>query len=174
MKLDPILLEILQTQMQAVTEEMAITLARTARSTYVKDAADFATALVNKAGKFFAYPANMGVSGFLDLDCGVAIAAIPDLEVLPPLPTVMRPPRLMHLLLRLPSLQNCSLCRSPRSQEFVELRGSLCHTFCSEWRPPGVVPLGELVAALHFAHSTCGSSTSLWSCEAGLSRSRDS
>jgi N-methylhydantoinase B len=79
-KLDPILLEILQTQMQAVTEEMAITLARTARSTYVKDAADFATALVNKTGKFFAYPANMGVSGFLDLDCGVAIAAIPDLE----------------------------------------------------------------------------------------------
>lgn len=77
---DPVLLEILQTQMQAVTEEMAITLARTARSTYVKDAADFATALANKDGKFFAYPASMGVSGFLDLDCGVAIRAIPDLE----------------------------------------------------------------------------------------------
>jgi N-methylhydantoinase B len=78
--LDPVLLEILQTQMQAVTEEMAITLARTARSTYVKDAADFATALANLDGKFFAYPASMGVSGFLDLDCGVAIRAIPDLE----------------------------------------------------------------------------------------------
>ncbi|MDA0961319.1 MAG: hydantoinase B/oxoprolinase family protein [Proteobacteria bacterium] len=80
MKLDPVLLEILQTQMQAVTEEMAITLARTARSTYVKDAADFATALANLGGKFFCYPARMGVSGFLDLDCGVAIRAIPDLE----------------------------------------------------------------------------------------------
>lgn len=80
MKLDPVLLEILQTQMQAVTEEMAITLARTARSTYVKDAADFATALANLDGKFFCYPSNMGVSGFLDLDCGVAIRAIPDLE----------------------------------------------------------------------------------------------
>ena len=68
MRLDPVLLEILGTQLQAVTEEMAITLARTARSTYVKDAADFATALVNPAGKFFAYPAAMGVSGFLDLD----------------------------------------------------------------------------------------------------------
>lgn len=79
MTLDPVQLEILQTQMQAATEEMAITLARTARSTYVKDAADFATALANRAGKFFAYPANMGVSGFLDLDCGVAIRAIPDL-----------------------------------------------------------------------------------------------
>lgn len=80
MTLDPVLLEILQTQMQAITEEMAITLARTARSTYVKDAADFATALANTDGKFFAYPASMGVSGFLDLDCGVAIRAIPDLE----------------------------------------------------------------------------------------------
>lgn len=80
MTLDPVLLEILQTQMQAVTEEMAITLARTARSTYVKDAADFATALANADGKFFAYPANMGVSGFLDLDCGTAIRANPDLE----------------------------------------------------------------------------------------------
>ncbi|MEM9475244.1 MAG: hydantoinase B/oxoprolinase family protein [Pseudomonadota bacterium] len=79
MSLDPVLLEILQTQMQAVTEEMAITLSRTARSTYVKDAADFATALVNADGKFFCYPANMGVSGFLDLDCSVAIGAIPDL-----------------------------------------------------------------------------------------------
>jgi N-methylhydantoinase B len=78
--LDPVLLEILQTQMQAVTEEMAITLARTARSTYVKDAADFATALANRDGKFFAYPSSMGVSGFLDLDAGVAIRAVPDLE----------------------------------------------------------------------------------------------
>lgn len=80
MKLDPVLLEILATQLQAVTEEMAITLARTARSTYVKDAADFATALVDRRGKFFAYPAAMGVSGFLDLDCGPTIAAIGALE----------------------------------------------------------------------------------------------
>ncbi|MEM0906930.1 MAG: hydantoinase B/oxoprolinase family protein [Pseudomonadota bacterium] len=80
MRLDPVLLEIVQTQVQAVTEEMAITLARTARSTYVKDAADFATALVNPSGKFFAYPAAMGVSGFLDLDCGPAIEAVGSLE----------------------------------------------------------------------------------------------
>ncbi|MEM9903273.1 MAG: hydantoinase B/oxoprolinase family protein [Pseudomonadota bacterium] len=77
--MDPVTLEILQTQMQAATEEMAITLARTARSTYVKDAADFATALANLDGKFFAYPANMGVSGFLDLDCSTAIRAVPNL-----------------------------------------------------------------------------------------------
>lgn len=80
MSLDPVLLEILKNQVQAVTEEMAITLARTARSTYVKDAADFATGLANLAGKFFAYPDRMGVSGFLDLDCGPTIRAVPDLE----------------------------------------------------------------------------------------------
>ncbi|XWN28908.1 MAG: hydantoinase B/oxoprolinase family protein [Devosia sp.] len=80
MTLDPILLEIIKTQVQAVADEMAIALARTARSTYVKDAADFATALADANGKFFAYPAAMGVSGFLDLDCGVAIRAIGALD----------------------------------------------------------------------------------------------
>ena len=78
--LDPVLLEILHHKVRAATEEMAITLARTARSTYVKDAADFATGLATPAGKFFAYPEAMGVSGFLDLDCGVAIGQIEELE----------------------------------------------------------------------------------------------
>jgi N-methylhydantoinase B len=77
--LHPVLLEILHHKVKAAAEEMAITLARTARSTYVKDAADFATALATPAGKFFAYPEAMGVSGFLDLDCGTAIGAIADL-----------------------------------------------------------------------------------------------
>ena len=53
MKLRPILLEILQTQFEAVADEMAITLARTARSTYVKDAADFSTGLADHTGKFW-------------------------------------------------------------------------------------------------------------------------
>lgn len=79
MRLDPVDLEILQHKVQAIAEEMAITLSRTARSTYVKDAADFATALATPADKFFAYPAAMGVSGFLDLDLATAIQAVPDL-----------------------------------------------------------------------------------------------
>ena len=79
MALDPILLEILQHKVQAIAEEMAITLARTARSTYVKDAADFGTSLATVEGKFFAYPAALGVSGFLDLDAGPAIRAVPGL-----------------------------------------------------------------------------------------------
>jgi len=80
MKLDPILQEILYHKVKAATEEMSITLARTARTTYVKEASDFGTALATLAGKFFAYPETLGVSGFLDLDCGVAIKAVPDLE----------------------------------------------------------------------------------------------
>jgi len=80
MKLDPVLLEILYHKVKAATEEMSITLARTARTTYVKEASDFGTALATLAGKFFAYPETLGVSGFLDLDCGVAIKAVPGLE----------------------------------------------------------------------------------------------
>lgn len=80
MKLDPILLEILYHKVKAATEEMSITLARTARTTYVKEASDFGTALATLGGKFFAYPETLGVSGFLDLDCSVSIAAVPDLE----------------------------------------------------------------------------------------------
>ncbi|MEM8550947.1 MAG: hydantoinase B/oxoprolinase family protein [Pseudomonadota bacterium] len=80
MTFDPVLLEVLRTQVQSITEEMAIALMRTARSTYVKDAADFATGLADLSGKFFAYPEAMGVSGFLDLDCGPTIRAVGDLE----------------------------------------------------------------------------------------------
>ena len=54
---------------------MAIALSRTARTTYVREAADFGTALATPAGKFFGYPAALGVSGFLDLDAGPALAA---------------------------------------------------------------------------------------------------
>jgi N-methylhydantoinase B len=79
MRLDPVLLEVLQTQVQAIAEEMAIALARTARSTYVKDAADFGTALTTCDGKFFGYPEAMGVSTFLDLDCGPTIRSVDDI-----------------------------------------------------------------------------------------------
>lgn len=80
MKLDPILLEIFLHKVTAVTEEMAITLQRTARTTYVKEAGDFGCALATPAGRFFAYPAALGVSGFLDSNLGPAIAAAPALD----------------------------------------------------------------------------------------------
>lgn len=79
MKLDPVLLEILGHQFRAIAEEMGIALSRTARTTYVKEAADFGTALATPEGKFFGYPAALGVSGFLDLDAGAALAGVEDL-----------------------------------------------------------------------------------------------
>lgn len=84
MKLDKVTLELLHQKLRACTEEMALALSHAARSTYVKDAADFGTALADLDGKFFAYPEALGVSGFLDLDCGPAIATASADEPLEP------------------------------------------------------------------------------------------
>ena len=80
MTLDPVLLEILRSKVEAAAEEMSVTLQRTARTLYVKEAADFATALADLEGRFFAFPPTAGVTIFIDNDCGPAIRAIPDLE----------------------------------------------------------------------------------------------
>ena len=80
MKLDPVLVEIFFHKFTAITEEMAITLQRTARTTYVKEAGDFGTSIATPEGRLFAYPTDLGVSGFLDSDVGPALARIDDLE----------------------------------------------------------------------------------------------
>src|SRR5215468_6262179 len=79
MKLDPVALEILSHQVRAAAEEMAIALIRTARTTYVKEVADFGTAIAGTDGKFFAYPAALGVSPFVDLDLKPTLAQVPEL-----------------------------------------------------------------------------------------------
>ena len=80
MTLDPVTLEILGTRFGSTTEEMGISLQRTARTLYVKEAADFGTALAGLDGRFFAYPNGIGVCSFIDLDCSRMIAAVPDLQ----------------------------------------------------------------------------------------------
>jgi N-methylhydantoinase B len=77
---DPVQLEIFSHKVTAITEEMAITLQRSARTTYVKEAGDFGCALAMPSGRFFAYPRVLGVSGFLDSDVAPALAHVPDLE----------------------------------------------------------------------------------------------
>ena len=74
-EIDPVTLEILGHQFRAVAEEMGIALSRTARTTYVREAADFGTALATPNGKFFGYPEALGVAGFLHLDAGPALQA---------------------------------------------------------------------------------------------------
>ena len=78
--LDSVLLEILRNKVTSVTEEMGITLQRTGRTLYVKETADFGTALADLNGKFFAWPLDIGVSGFVDLDCGPTISAVGELS----------------------------------------------------------------------------------------------
>lgn len=79
-ELDRIELELLSHKFKAVAEEMGITLARTARSSYVRETHDFATALATPAGRFFAYPSSVGIPLSLDQDCGAIIEAIGSLE----------------------------------------------------------------------------------------------
>jgi N-methylhydantoinase B len=77
---DPIALEIFLHKATAITEEMALTLQRTARTTYVKEAGDYGCALARPDGRFFAYPRVLGVSGFLDSDVGPTLSRVKDLE----------------------------------------------------------------------------------------------
>jgi N-methylhydantoinase B len=80
MTADPVFTEIFFHKVTAITEEMAITLQRTARTTYVKEAGDYGCALATPEGRFFAYPKVLGVSGFLDSNVAPALAHVPDLE----------------------------------------------------------------------------------------------
>ncbi len=65
---DSTTLEILRYKTVAAAEEMGLTLVRAARTIYIKEVADFSTAIAGVDGKFFAYPEALGVSAFVDLD----------------------------------------------------------------------------------------------------------
>lgn len=80
MKLDPFLLEILCHKVTSITEEAGFTIKRIGHTLFVKEVADFGTGLANLDGRFFAFPNAIGVSSFLDLDCGPTIRAVPDLK----------------------------------------------------------------------------------------------
>ena len=78
-QLDPILLEILNRKVAAAADEMAVTLQRTSRSTYVKEAADYGTGIADLNGNIFGYPARNSVN-HINRFCGPSIRAIPDLK----------------------------------------------------------------------------------------------
>ena len=79
-RFNPIALEILSNKVSAATDQMAATLQRSARSTFVKEAADFGTGLVDPSGRVFAYPSSASVQFLIDSDCGPTIRAVPDVE----------------------------------------------------------------------------------------------
>ncbi|MDP6787244.1 MAG: hydantoinase B/oxoprolinase family protein [Rhodospirillales bacterium] len=78
MKLDPILLEILNTKVSAAADEMYYTLKRASRSIYVKEAADFATAILDVDGQLFAHPPSATFNFLIDTNYADTIRAVPD------------------------------------------------------------------------------------------------
>jgi len=80
MKLDPVVFEILRNKVTAAADEMSVNLQRASRSAYVKEAADFCTALVDRDGLIFGYPPSAGTTFIIDCDCTPTILAVPDLE----------------------------------------------------------------------------------------------
>lgn len=69
---DPIELEIFGKIFGAIVEQMGVTIARTAHTTFVREVQDFGNALATVRGSFFAYPRTLGASTLLGLpfaDC---------------------------------------------------------------------------------------------------------
>jgi N-methylhydantoinase B len=77
---DPIELEIFAKIFAAIAEQMAITVAKTAHTTFVRETQDFATALATTDGYFFAYPRTLGASTLLGLPFADCIEAIDGYE----------------------------------------------------------------------------------------------
>jgi N-methylhydantoinase B len=72
--IDRVTLEVLRNHYQAVVEDMARIMERTAYTTFVKETADFSTGLVSSGGEYVAYPWNLGASSYLGLNMAHTLA----------------------------------------------------------------------------------------------------
>lgn len=80
MKTDPIEIEIFAKIFGALVEQMGVTIARTAHTTFVREVQDFGNALATVDGSFFAYPRTLGASTLLGLPFADCLAAVSDYE----------------------------------------------------------------------------------------------
>ncbi|MGN6768729.1 MAG: hydantoinase B/oxoprolinase family protein [Rhizobiaceae bacterium] len=80
MKLDPIKLEIIGKKFSAVLDEMYFAIQRASRSSYVKEAADFSTGVLDVDGNIFAYPPSATFNFLVDSYFVDTIRAVPDVE----------------------------------------------------------------------------------------------
>ena len=71
--IDRVTLEVLRNHYQAVVEDMARIMERTAYTTFVKETADFSTGLVSTGGEYVAYPWKLGASSYLGLNLKSAL-----------------------------------------------------------------------------------------------------
>ncbi len=78
MKLDKVRLEILSNRFQAIVDEMAQVISRTAHTVFVKETQDYGSVLVSRAGEVFAAPRRYGVLMMIGMPMEGAIAALGD------------------------------------------------------------------------------------------------
>ncbi len=79
MELDSVTLEVLSRKLAAITDEMYFSVQRASRSSYVKEAADFAVALLDVNGDVFAYPPSATFAFLIDTEFKSTIDAVPTL-----------------------------------------------------------------------------------------------
>jgi N-methylhydantoinase B len=80
MRTDPVTLEIMRSYFNAIASGMGHIIERTSMTTFVKESADFATALAAPSGEFFVYPQSIGVTIFMGLSLQQAISECEPLE----------------------------------------------------------------------------------------------
>lgn len=80
MRTDPATLEIMRSYFNAIASGMGHVIERTSFTTFVKESADFATALAAPSGEFYVYPRTVGVTIFLGLSLQRAVQACSPLE----------------------------------------------------------------------------------------------
>jgi N-methylhydantoinase B len=81
MDLDSVTLEVLSRKLAAITDEMYFSVQRASRSSYVKEAADFAVALLDVNGEVFAYPPSATFAFLIDTEFKSTIDAVPNLAL---------------------------------------------------------------------------------------------
>ena len=80
MSLDPVALEVLNRKLAAITDEMYFSIQRASRSSFVKEAADFATMMLDTNFEVFAYPTVASFAFLVDTNFRTTIQAVPDLQ----------------------------------------------------------------------------------------------
>ncbi|MDD3893419.1 MAG: hydantoinase B/oxoprolinase family protein [Syntrophomonadaceae bacterium] len=80
MRTDPATLEIMHSYFNSIASGMGHVIERTSYTTFVRESADFATALATPSGEFFVYPRTVGVTIFLGLSLEKAVKACGELE----------------------------------------------------------------------------------------------
>ncbi len=80
MRTDPAQLEIMRSYYNAIATGMGHVIERTSFTTFVKESADFATALATPDGEFYVYPKTVGVTIFMGLSLKRAIEECGPLE----------------------------------------------------------------------------------------------